>query len=63
MERRHFMRALAAAPALGAAAAASAAPPAGDERAYLLRLLQRMAEPVLGLMSKGEPKKIPSRSS
>jgi hypothetical protein len=57
MERRHFMRALAAAPALGAAAAAPAALPAGDERAYLLRLLQRMAEPVLGLMSKGELKK------
>lgn len=50
------MRALAAAPALGAAAAAPAAMPAGAERAYLLRLLQRMAEPVLGLMSKGELK-------
>lgn len=57
MERRHFMRALAAAPALGVAAAAPAAMPAGDERAYLLRLLQQMAEPVLGLMSKGELKK------
>lgn len=57
MERRHFMRALAAAPALGAAAAAPAALPAGDERAYLLRLLQRMAEPVLTLMAKGELKK------
>ncbi len=57
MERRHFMRALAAAPALGAAAAAPAAAPAGDERAYLLRLLQRMAEPVLTLMAKGELKK------
>ncbi|MDK6075536.1 DUF2264 domain-containing protein [Massilia varians] len=57
MERRDFMRALAAAPALGAAAAAPAAMPAGDERAYLLRLLQRMAEPVLGLMSKGKLKK------
>ena len=50
------MRALAAAPALGAAAAAPAAIPAGTERAYLLRLLQRMAEPVLGLMSKGQLK-------
>lgn len=50
------MRALAAAPALGAAAAAPAAMPAGAERAYLLSLLQRMAEPVLGLMSKGQLK-------
>lgn len=60
MERRHFMRALAAAPALPgmlAAGQAFGAAPAGGEHAYLLRLLQRMAEPVLGLMSKGELKK------
>ena len=59
MERRHFVRALAAAPALPGMLASGAAPamPADGERAYLLRLLQRMAEPVLGLMSKGELKK------
>ena len=56
MERRHFMRVLAATPALGAASAAPAAAPAGNEHAYMLRLLQRMAEPVLTLMSKGELK-------
>lgn len=60
MERRHFMRALAAAPAapgLLAAGQAVGAAPAGGEREYQLRLLQRMAEPVLGLMAKGELKK------
>jgi hypothetical protein len=62
MERRHFMRALAAGtavPGMVAASQAAAAAPAGaagGERAYLLRLLQQMAEPVLGLMSKGELK-------
>jgi hypothetical protein len=62
MERRHFMRALATAPAAPAVLAAgpalaSTAPLAGGERAYLLRLLQRMAEPVLTLMAQGELKK------
>ena len=62
MERRNFMRAAAlGAPLSGllatsqAAAAASAAP--GQERAYQLDLLKRMAEPVLGPMSRGELKK------
>lgn len=60
MERRHFMRALAAAPAapgMLAAGQAFGAAPAEGERDYQLRLLQRMAEPVLTLMSKGELKK------
>ncbi|WEF33880.1 DUF2264 domain-containing protein [Pseudoduganella chitinolytica] len=58
MERRHFMRALAAAPAavgLGADARA-ATMPHGDARAYQLRLLQRMAEPVLAPMAQGQLK-------
>ncbi|MGB9989521.1 DUF2264 domain-containing protein [Pseudoduganella rhizocola] len=65
MERRNFMRALAAGPAatgmlaatqaVGATTAAAAA--AGGERAYMLRLLQQMSEPVLTLMAKGELKK------
>jgi hypothetical protein len=63
MERRNFMRAAALGPALpgllGAAQPASAAPAAqpGQERAYMLGLLQQMAEPVLDLTSRGELKK------
>ncbi|KFI06333.1 DUF2264 domain-containing protein [Massilia sp. BSC265] len=63
MERRHFMRALGAAPAvpgmLAAGQALGAAPEvaAEGERTYMLRLLQGMAEPVLALMAKGELKK------
>ncbi|HEY0953366.1 MAG TPA: DUF2264 domain-containing protein [Roseateles sp.] len=64
MERRNFMRAAAlGAPLSGllatsqAAAAASAIPAPGQERAYQLDLLKRMAEPVLGPMSRGELKK------
>lgn len=58
MERRYFMRALAAAPAavgLGADARAATMPD-GDARAYQLRLLQRMAEPVLAPMAQGQLK-------
>ncbi|MFN3302582.1 MAG: DUF2264 domain-containing protein [Roseateles sp.] len=55
MERRHFMRAAAAGSALLAAGQASAAAP-GHERAYQLKLLQQMAEPVLGPMSEGRLK-------
>lgn len=62
MERRHFMGVLGAAPVLpgmlaAGPAQAAVAMTAADERAYLLRLLQRMAEPVLTLMAKGELKK------
>lgn len=66
MERRNFLRTVAAGSAatglLGAGATAGAAPAAnaaaaGNERAYQLRLLQQMAEPVLSLMAKGELKK------
>ena len=63
MERRNFMRAAAIGSSLSglmvAGQAATAAPgkaPGGD-RAYLLHLLQRMAEPVLEPMSRGELKK------
>ncbi|WP_338764121.1 DUF2264 domain-containing protein [Massilia sp. METH4] len=65
MERRHFMRALAAAPAAytapgllpggGNALAADTAP--GDARAFQLGLMQKMAEPVLANMAKGQLKK------
>lgn len=59
MQRRHFMRTLAAGstvPGLLAAGQSAAATP-GGERAYMLNLLQRMAEPVLDPMSKGQLKK------
>lgn len=61
MERRHFMRAAAAAPLLAGGAAVpaiGAVPTAGPgvERAYQLELLRQMAEPVLGLMARGELK-------
>lgn len=63
MERRNFMRALAAGSAatgmLAANQAMGATPAAaaGGERAYMLRLLQQMSEPVLTLMAKGELKR------
>jgi hypothetical protein len=65
MERRNFMRALAAGSAATGMLAANQAMgltpvPAnapGGERAYMLRLLQQMSEPVLTLMAKGELKK------
>jgi hypothetical protein len=61
MERRHFMRTLAAAPAAAMAgmpsAASAAEPVAGDARAYQVALLRRMAEPVLGTMAQGRLKK------
>ncbi|WP_426169994.1 DUF2264 domain-containing protein [Pseudoduganella sp. R-34] len=65
MERRNFMRGLlaggaaAAAPAtaLAAGAGAAAAGAPGGDRAYMAGLLQKMADPVLASMSKGELKK------
>lgn len=67
MKRRDFMGSIAAAGALGAAdagrtAAAAAAPApapgdAGSDRARMLALLQRMAEPVLTAMARGELRK------
>jgi hypothetical protein len=70
MKRRNFMGTLAAGGALAglartgdAAAAATVAAggmaPArpGEERAWMLNLLQKMADPVLGAMSRGELKK------
>lgn len=57
MQRRHFIRAAAAGAAsaalLPAKAATSAATPA-TERAFLAGLLQKMAEPVLSNMARGE---------
>ncbi|MBY0239589.1 MAG: DUF2264 domain-containing protein [Burkholderiaceae bacterium] len=63
MERRNFMQTLAAGLAAGAAGAAPAgaaasaalasAPSAGGERAYLVALAQKMAEPVLANMARG----------
>ncbi len=68
MERRNFMRGLAAAPVVGASAllaggaealAADATSPGSpaDARAFQLGLMQRMAEPVLANMAKGQLKK------
>jgi len=62
MKRRHFMgTALAAAAVAGlapaSAPAATAATAAGGDRESMLGLLQRMAEPVLTAMAKGELKK------
>ena len=61
MLRRNFLRTMAATPVAsqlmvsGAAAATVAAPATGaNDRAYMLDLLTRMAEPVLSNMSKGE---------
>jgi hypothetical protein len=63
MERRNFMRAAVAGPALaglaglaGAGAAGAAPGPAageGNDRAYMAGLLQRIAEPVLSNMAQG----------
>lgn len=60
MQRRHFMQTLAAGSAVSGllgAEQAAAAPAAGGERAYHLRLLQQIAEPVLAPMSQGRLKK------
>ena len=62
MKRRDFMGSIAAAGALGAAApgrtAAAAVPKdAGSDRERMLALLQRMAEPVLTAMARGELRK------
>ncbi|MBD8531052.1 MULTISPECIES: DUF2264 domain-containing protein [unclassified Massilia] len=56
MERRHFMRMVAAGSASGALATAGAAVPAvtpTGERAFMAGLLQKMAEPVLSNMANG----------
>jgi len=55
MERRSFMGAAAAGAALLTASQAASATP-GQQRAYLLNLLQQMAEPVLESMSNGQLK-------
>lgn len=61
MKRRHFMGAVAAAGAIAGPGAVAAPAPAharaGGERAWMLALLQRMAEPVLTAMARGELKK------
>ncbi|MDY0976744.1 DUF2264 domain-containing protein [Massilia sp. CFBP9012] len=61
MQRRDFIGSLAAGAALGGLAApALAAPPSaatGGDRAYMAGLLQKMAEPVLSNMARGELKK------
>ena len=67
MQRRHFMRAVMAGSAatglIGAgesalaATAASAATRAGGERAYLLALMHKMADPVLSNMANGQLRK------
>ena len=62
MERRNFMRTVVAGSAamgasMGALAAVDARAPAGGERAYMAGLLQKMAEPVLSNMAKGELQK------
>jgi len=63
MKRRHFMGAVAAAGTIAARGAAAAPAPAlaparaGGERAWMLNLLQKMAEPVLTAMARGELKK------
>jgi len=61
MERRHFMRALAAGSVAAGWTGETAAAPAptaatGDARGYQLQLLQRMAEPVLAPMAQGRLK-------
>jgi hypothetical protein len=62
MERRNFMRTVVAGSAamgasMGALAGVDAKAPAGGERAYMAGLLQKMAEPVLSNMAKGELQK------
>jgi hypothetical protein len=65
MERRNFMRAMVAGSAatglIGASTSALAAGeqavPAGGERAYMAALLQKMGEPVLANMAKGQLQK------
>jgi hypothetical protein len=63
MERRRFMRAVVAAPAIGGLGAAASAAPAlqpatgSNDRAWMAALLQKMAEPVLSNMARGELRK------
>jgi hypothetical protein len=45
------------APSAGAATAPAAAPGQGNDRAWMASLMQRMAEPVLSLMARGQLKK------
>ena len=61
MKRRHFMGSLMAGGALGslattgsAAAASSPTQAAGNDRAWMVGLLQKMADPVLSNMARGE---------
>lgn len=56
MQRRHFLRAAAAGTASAALLPAQAARPS-TERAFLAGLLQKMAEPVLSNMARGELQK------
>ncbi|BBB62412.1 hypothetical protein UNDKW_4139 [Undibacterium sp. KW1] len=65
MERRHFMRAVVAGSAVSGLlasgtqvqAAPTTLPDIGSDRAYMTGLLQKMAEPVLSAMAKGELQK------
>jgi len=58
MQRRNFMATLAAGGALGALPAMAAPTPVtGNDRAWMAGLLQKMAEPVLSNMARGELKK------
>jgi len=60
MKRRHFMGTALAGAVAGlapASAPAATAPAPGGDRDWMLGLLQRMAEPVLTAMAKGELKK------
>jgi len=61
MQRRDFINALAAGGALAGLSApvmaASPVPPGGNDRAYMAGLLQKMAEPVLSTMARGELRK------
>jgi len=58
MQRRNFLKGIAAAPTVGALASAGAAQaaqePAGNERAYLVALAKKMAQPVLANMAAGK---------
>jgi hypothetical protein len=58
MERRYFIGTLMAGATLGGIAGSAAAAPApNDDRAWLAGLLQKMAEPVLANMARGQLKK------
>jgi hypothetical protein len=64
MERRNFMRTMLATPAIGGLAGAATGAPAtaatasgSNDRAWMAGLLQKMAEPVLANMARGELQK------